>query len=86
MTPGVILLALFLVPGLVVAAVLLWVGTNAIIHGRGMRQEAAITVATLRRVLRSLYRDTVLESLPEDFHVLLRKLPRQRWDKRRRPA
>lgn len=86
MTPGVVLLALFLVPGLVVAAVLLWVGTNAILHGRGMRQEAAITVATLRRVLRSIYRDTARESLPDDFLVLLRKLTHYRWDERRRPA
>ena len=86
MTPGVILLAIFLVPGLVVAAVLVWTGTNAILHGHGMRQEAAITIATLQRVLRSVYRDTVRESLPDDFLVLLRKLTRHGSDKHERPA
>jgi hypothetical protein len=74
----VILFAVCLVPALAVAAVLLWVGTNALLHGRGFTREAAITIASLRRVLRSIYDDTARESLPDDFLDLLGKLKRHR--------
>ena len=68
----VILLAAFLMAGLVVVAAMLWVGTNAILNGRG--REPALTVATLRRALRSVYKGTVRESLPDDFLALLGQL------------
>lgn len=71
-----VLLAACLVSGLVVAAVLLWVGINAMVHGRGLSREAAMTVASLSRALRSIYNDTLRESLPNDFIVLLGKLAR----------
>ena len=74
----VILLASWLMAGLVVAAVLLWLGVNAILHGRGLAQEAQVTIASLRRVLRSVYDDTVHQSLPDDFQRLLGKLTRHR--------
>ncbi|MBA2466293.1 MAG: hypothetical protein H0V46_01640 [Sphingomonas sp.] len=70
----IILLAVFVVPGLSVAAALLWIGTSAMWHGRAVTQEAALTIASLRRILRSVYRDTVGESLPDDIVDLLRKL------------
>ena len=74
----VILLAACLASALVVTAVLLWVGVNAILHGRGLTREAALTIATLRQALRSIYEDTVRESLPDDFVALLRKLTRRK--------
>lgn len=70
----VILLAVCLAPALVIAAALLWVGTNALLHGRAFTREAAITIASLRRVLRSVYEDTAQEALPQDFLDLLGKL------------
>jgi hypothetical protein len=63
---------------MVVAAVLLWVGINAIIHGRSITSEAALTVGSVRRALRSIYDDTVREALPDDFVELLDKLARPR--------
>ena len=41
-------MAVCLVPALIVVAVLLWIVTNAILHGRGITREAAITIASLR--------------------------------------
>ena len=70
----VILLAAFLMAGLVVAAAMLWVGANAILNGR--TPERALTVATLRRALQSIYKGTLRESLPDDFLALLGKLRR----------
>ena len=72
----VILLASWLMAGLAVAAVLLWLGINAILHGRGLTHEARVTIDTLRRVLGSVYDDTAKQSLPDDFRRLLGKLAR----------
>jgi hypothetical protein len=72
----VIILTAGLLAGLVVAAVLLSVAMSAILHGRSITREAAITIANLRRALRSIYDDTLRESLPEDFLDLLGKLTR----------
>lgn len=71
---GVILVAVCLVPALAVAAVLVWVGANAILHGRSVTDEAALTIARLRRALHTLYDDTASESLPDEFVDLLGKL------------
>ena len=65
---------ILLVLELVVAAALIWIGTNAILHGRGLGREAAITIANLRRALRSVYDETVREALPNEFVELLGKL------------
>ena len=70
----VILMTASLLSGLIVAAVLLSVAVSAILHGRTITREAAITVASLRRALRSIYDDTLRESLPEDVLDLLGKL------------
>ena len=68
----VILLAAFLMAGLVLAAAMLWVGANAILNGRG--RELTINAASLRRAFRSIYDGTLRESLPDDFRALLAKL------------
>ena len=73
-----ILLASGMAAGLVVAAVLLWVGINAMLYGRGLRRQAAITIAGLGRLLRMVYDDTVDESLPDDHLDLLGQLARHR--------
>ncbi len=75
-----------LVLELAVAAALIWIGTNAILHGRGIGREAAITIASLRRVLRSVYDETIRESLPAEFVDLLGKLRGRQATKDRRPA
>ena len=75
-----------LVLELAVAAALIWIGTNAILHGRGIGREAAITIASLRRLLRSVYDETIRESLPADFVDLLGKLRGRRTAKGGRPA
>jgi hypothetical protein len=67
-----------LLSGLAVATVLLSVAVGAILHGRSMTREAAITVANLRRALRSAYDDTLRESLPEDLSNLLGRLTSHR--------
>ncbi len=72
----VILLTACLLSGLVAGAQLLSIATKAVLHCRGLTAEAAATIADLRSVFRSIYRDTVRESLPQDFHVLLGKLAR----------
>ncbi len=72
-----ILMVSLLASGLAVAGLLVWIGANAMIHGRGMAREAAVTIASLRRALRSIYNDTLRESLPADFLALLGKLTRQ---------
>ena len=69
-----------------VAAALIWIGTNAILHGRGIGREAAITVASLSRLLRSVYDETIRESLPTEFVDLLGKLRGRRAAKGRGPA
>ena len=69
-----IFMAACIASGMVVASVLLWVGTNALLYGRGMRQQATISIASLGRLLRSIYDDTVGESLPDDLLGLLEKL------------
>ncbi len=71
-----VLLTLALVPCLVVAAALLWVGTNAMLHGRGITQEAAITIANIRGILSSLYGGTLQEPPPRDILDLVGKLSR----------
>ena len=81
-----ILLVSGLASGLVVAAVLLWVGTNALLYGRGIRQQASISIASLGRLLRSVYDDTVRESLPDDLLGLLDKLTGNRARKGSRTA
>jgi hypothetical protein len=73
-----ILLASCLAAGLVVAAMLLWVGITAILHQHRLMGEAAITVASLGPALRSIYDGTVRQSLPDDFLDLLRKLASQK--------
>ena len=78
MNLGVILLAVILVPGLVIAATLLWIGTNAMLHGRGITQDVALAIASLRRALRSIYDDTARESLPQDLLDLLATLKQPR--------
>ena len=70
----ILVAAIFLVPGLVFGATLLWVGTNAMLHGRGFTRDVAMTIAGIRRALRSIYGDTVRESLPGDFLDLLARL------------
>ena len=72
----VIVLSAGLLAALSIAAALLWVGINAILHGRGLTREAAITVTNLSRALRSIYNDTLGEALPDDWRDLLRKLAR----------
>ena len=69
-----IFMAACVASGMVVAAALLWVGINALIYGRGVRQQASISIASLGRMLRAVYDDTVGESLPDDFRDLLAKL------------
>jgi hypothetical protein len=76
----VILLAALLATGLVVATVLVWTGMNAILYARRITHDAAMTIAGLRRALRSIYDDTISESLPDDFLDLLGKLGRGRRD------
>lgn len=73
MNLGIIILAVCLVPGLVVGSVLLWVGTDAMLHGRGTR-DVALAILGLGQALRSIYDDTVRQSLPDDFRDLLGKL------------
>lgn len=77
MNPAIIILAVGLVPAVVVGSVLLWVGTNAMLHGRGTHDVAA-TIVGLGQALRSIYEDTVRRSLPDDFLDLLGKLTEQR--------
>ena len=72
----VIVLTACLLSGLVVAAVLLWVGMNAMVFGRPMPRNPAVALANLGRALRSSYNDTLRESLPDDLRDLLRKLAR----------
>ena len=74
MTFWFILLAAAMASGLIVAAVLLWVGTHALLYGRGVIRKGPITIARLGRILRSIYDDTVGESLPADLNALLGKL------------
>ena len=69
-----ILLASCMVASLVLAATLLSVGINAILHQHRLMGEAPITVASLAPALRSAYNATVREALPQDFLDLLRKL------------
>ena len=70
----VILLAIILVPGLAIGAALLWIGTNAMLHGRGVTRDVALAIASLRRVFCSIYGDTARQSLPQDFQDLLATL------------
>ncbi len=74
MNLGLILLAVCIVPGLAVGAVLVWVGTNAMLHGRRVADEAALTISKLRRALHIIYDDAADESLPDEFVDLLSKL------------
>jgi|KBSMisStaDraftv2_1062788.scaffolds.fasta_scaffold685913_2 hypothetical protein len=76
MNLGMIILALWLIPALVVGSVLLWVGTDAMLHGRGTR-DVALAICGLGQALRSIYDDTVRQSLPDDFRDLLGKLTAQ---------
>lgn len=69
-----ILLASCMASGLIVAAVLLWVGINAMLHQHRLMGEPPITIASLGPALRSIYDSTARESLPADFLDLLRKL------------
>lgn len=73
MNPAIIILAVGLVPAVVVGSVLLWVGTDAMLHGRGTR-DVALAIVGLGQALRSIYEDTVRQSLPDDFLDLLGKL------------
>jgi hypothetical protein len=72
--PAVNFWVVLLILELAVAVALIWIGTNAILHGRGIGREAAITIAGLRRLLRSVYDETIRESLPAEFVDLLGKL------------
>lgn len=78
MNLGMIILAICLVPALVVGSVLLWIGTNALLHGRGLAGGVALAIVSFRLALRSTYDDTVRESLPDDFVDLLGKLAKRR--------
>ena len=71
-----ILLAVCAVPGLAVGAGLVWVCTNAMLHGRSVTDEAALTISRLRRALHTIYDDTARESLPDEFVDMLGKLTR----------
>lgn len=73
MNLGIIIVAVCLIPALVVGSVLLWVGTDAMLHGRGTR-DFALAILGLGQALRSIYDDTVRQSLPDDFRDLLGKL------------
>lgn len=75
MNLGIIILAFCLVPALVVGSVLLWVGTDAMLHGRGTRDAA---LAIFGQALRSIYDDTARQSLPDDFVDMLGKLTEHR--------
>ena len=75
-----------LVLELAVAAALIWIGTNAILHGRGIGREAAITIASLRRLLSSVYDETIREALPAEFGDLLGKLKSRQATKSRTRA
>jgi len=46
------------------------------LHGRSVTDEAALTIARLKRALHTLYDDTSRESLPAEFVDLLGKLTR----------
>lgn len=76
MNLGIIILAVGLVPALVVGSVLLWVGTDAMLHGRGTRDVALATLG-VGQALRSIYDETARQSLPDDFRDLLGKLAEQ---------
>ena len=73
----IIILAVCVVPALVVGSVLLWVGTDAMLHGRGAR-DVALAIVGLRQALRSIYDDTARQSLPDHFVDLLGKLTEHR--------
>ena len=73
MNVGIIIVVVCLVPALVVGSALLWVGTEAILHGRGT-PDVALAIVGLGQALRSIYDDTVRQSLPHDFLDLLGKL------------
>ena len=77
MNLGIIILAVCLIPATVVGAVLLWVGTDAMLHGRGAR-DVALAIVGLRQALRSIYDDTARQSLPDHFADLLGKLTEHR--------
>ncbi len=77
MNVGIIILAVCLIPALVVGSVLLWVGTDAMLHGRGTR-DVALAIPGLSQALRSIYDDTLRQSLPGDFLGLLGKLTEHR--------
>jgi hypothetical protein len=69
-------LAIALAPAIVVAAVLLWIAANGVFQRGGLTGEAALSIVSLGRALRSLYNDTVRQSVPDDFLQLLGKLSR----------
>lgn len=77
MNLGLIILALALIPALVVGSVLVWVGTDAMLHRRGTR-DVALAIVGVGQALRSIYDDTVRQSLPDDFIDLLGKLTAQK--------
>ena len=73
MNLGIIILAVFCVPAIVLGSALVCVGTDAILHGRAITRDVAIAMG-LTRGLRATYADTVRQSLPDDLLVLLGKL------------
>jgi hypothetical protein len=74
----ILLLAAVSVPALVVAAVLMWVATNAVLQRRGIAGEPAIWIESLGRALQRVYGDTVRQPLPGELVGLLGKLSAQR--------
>jgi hypothetical protein len=74
MNLGILLLAVCLVPALVVGSTLLWIATDAILHGREITRDVALAISRLRLAMRPIYDDTVRETLPNDFLDLLSKL------------
>ena len=74
MSMWLILLASCMAAGLIVAAMLLWVGITAMLHQHRLMGERFITTASLGPALRSLYDGTAREPVPEDLLNLLRKL------------
>lgn len=72
-----ILLASCMASALTGAAMLLWVGINAMLHQHRLMAEAPMTIESLGSALRSVYNGTTRQSLPLDFLNLLRKLTNQ---------
>lgn len=78
MNLGIIILAVFLVPAIVIGSVLLWNGTDALLHGGEITRDVGLALESLGRALRSTYDSTARESLPDDFLHLLGQLT-NRW-------